>query len=301
MAESLGGFVTLVGNPPLATNSYTAPALGTVAQAKSAVTDNGSYRVLWPGAAIWTAPNGIAVRLTAKAGGVAGDVKAIGVTIVGTDAADAPLTETLPLFTVNTPGSVTSVGAFKTVTSITIPAHDGTGATTSVGYYGGTDTAVLAAFTDKGVQAIHAAVTITNPDFARNITTTAGGTAADIKAVQCIVNGKNENLEAITETLPVFVVDTAGTKVGSKAFKTITSLEIPVMDGTGATVSFGWGAKLGVGRKLTRDTVLSAYLGGVREATLPTVAFDATHVEGNTFQLSSALNGTNVIIDYIAG
>jgi len=36
----------------------------------------------------------------------------------------------------------------------------------------------------------------------------------------------NEAGEAITETLPAFTVDTAGTVTGSKAFKTITSITI---------------------------------------------------------------------------
>lgn len=44
------------------------------------------------------------------------------------------ITSTLPAFTVDTAGTVTGTKAFRTVTKITIPAHDGTGATTAIGF-----------------------------------------------------------------------------------------------------------------------------------------------------------------------
>jgi hypothetical protein len=73
-------------------------------------------------------------NITATAGGTAGDIKAITVTIAGTNDADEAITEILPAFTVDTAGIVTGAKCFKTVTSITIPAHDGVGATTAVGF-----------------------------------------------------------------------------------------------------------------------------------------------------------------------
>lgn len=76
----------------------------------------------------------VARNITATAGGTAGDVKAISVTITGTDLSGAVITEVLPAFTVNTTGIVTGSKAFKTVTSIAIPAHDGVGATTAIGW-----------------------------------------------------------------------------------------------------------------------------------------------------------------------
>lgn len=156
--------------------------------------------------------------------------------------------------------------------------------------------AVLAAVTDDGSEQT---ITegITDPDVARNITATAGGTAGDIKAIQVVVTGTNANGEEITETLPAFTVNTAGTVVGSKAFATVTEVVIPAHDGTGATTEIGVGTKLGLPDELDRDTVVNAYLNGVRESTRPTVTFDTDDVEGNTVVLNSTLNGNPVIVD----
>ncbi len=96
----------------------------------AAVTDNGSQQVITT--AITNPP--YPRNITATADGTAGDVAAISVTIDGTNDADEVITEILPAFTVNTTGIVTGVKCFKTVTSITIPAHDGTGATTAIGF-----------------------------------------------------------------------------------------------------------------------------------------------------------------------
>lgn len=161
----------------------------------------------------------------------------------------------------------------------------------------GATTAVHAAVTDTGVQQV-VTTGITNPDVPRNITATAGGTAGDIKAIQVIIAGTNVEGVAITETLPAFTVDTAGTVVGSKAFATVTSITIPAHDGTGATTAIGTGAKLGLRERLSRNSVTAAYLNNVKEATAPTVAVSATAVESNTVTLNSALDGSAVVVDY---
>lgn len=162
----------------------------------------------------------------------------------------------------------------------------------------GSTTAVHEAITDTGEDQV-VTTGITSPAVPRNITATAGGTAADIAAVQVVVHGTNAEGVAISEELPAFTENTAGTVVGSKAFATVTSIEVPAHDGTGATTAIGTGAKLGLGDRLNRDSVLNAYLGGTREGTRPTVAVDATNVEGNTVQLNSALNGSAVVVDYL--
>ena len=164
-------------------------------------------------------------------------------------------------------------------------------------------TAAQAATADT--DGVHAAVTdngaaqtittgITNPPCARNITATAGGTAGDIKAVQVLITGTNMLDEVITESLPVFTVDKAGTVVGNKAFKTVTSITIPAMDGTGATVSIGFGDKLGLPYLLSHNTLLMTFLNNVLEGTAATIAMSATAIESNTIDLNSALNGTVV-------
>lgn len=158
-------------------------------------------------------------------------------------------------------------------------------------------TAVHAAVTDNGSPRT-VTTAITNPDVPRNITATAGGTSADIKAIQVTITGTNAEGVTITETLPAFTENTTGTVTGSKAFATVTSIAIPAHDGTGATTAIGTGSKLGLGDRLSRDTVISASLGGTREGTRPTVATSASAVESNTVQLNSSLNGSAVEVEF---
>lgn len=135
---------------------------------------------------------------------------------------------------------------------------------------------------------------ITNPDYARVVTATSGGTAGDIGALQVTVHGTNMNDEVISEVLPTFTANSATTVTGSKAFKTVTSYEVPAHDGTGATTSIGVGDALGIPYKLDHNTVLAAYLDNALEGTAPTVATSATALESNTVDLNSALDGSKV-------
>ena len=264
----------------------------------AAVTDTGAQQVITTGINPPDRPR----RITATAGGTAGDIGAITVTVVGTDPLGVALTEVLPAFTVNTPGTVTGVKVFATVTSITIPAHDGTGATTSVGAAGQPAVAdtdgILAAVTCTGSPQV-ITTGINQPEVPRNITATAGGTAGDIKAIQVIVAGTNAEDQAITETLPVFTVNTPGTVSGLKAFKTVTSITIPAHDGTGATTAIGFGDVLGIGHRLARNTVVSAYLDNALEGTAPTVVVSASAIESNTADLNSALASVPVILELV--
>ncbi len=132
---------------------------------------------------------------------------------------------------------------------------------------------------------------ITNPSVPRNITATAGGTTGDIKAVQVIVEGTNYNGDVITETLPAFTADTAGTVTGNKAFKTVTKITIPPHDGTGATTAIGFGSKLGLPYKLAHNTCLEAFIDNEKEGTAPTVATSETAIESNTITLNTSLSG----------
>lgn len=152
---------------------------------------------------------------------------------------------------------------------------------------------ILAAVTDDGTTQ-EITTGFTQPAYARNVTATAGGTAGDIKAIQVIIEGTNMDNEVITETLPAFTVNTAGTVAGTKAFRTITKVTIPAHDGTGATTAIGFGEVLGIPYKLPHNTVLLAYHNNVREGTLPTVTTSATVLESNTFDLNTALNGSKV-------
>jgi len=269
-----------------------------VAAVLAAVTDTGAQQVITTG----ILPLARQGRITATAGGTAADIKAIQVTIGGTDPAGVAITEALPAFTVNTAGTVTGDKVFATVNSITIPAHDGTGATTSVGAAGvpvvADTNGILPAVTDTGADQV-ITTGINFPDVPRNITATAGGTAGDIKAIQVIIAGLDEGGKAITETLPAFTVNTAGTVVGAKAFAKVTSITIPAHDGTGATTAIGFGDVLGLGVHLSRNTVQRAFLNKVLESTAPTVAFSATVLDGNTIDLNSALASTPVTVELL--
>jgi hypothetical protein len=141
-----------------------------------------------------------------------------------------------------------------------------------------------------------ATTNITNPAVPRNVTATAGGTAADIGAIKVTITGTNYADEEISEELPVFTVNTAGTVTGSKAFKTITQISVPAHDGTGATTAIGFGDKLGLPFKLSHNTVIPGmtFLDNTVESTDPTVAVDADAVQGNTIDLNSALDGSVV-------
>lgn len=152
---------------------------------------------------------------------------------------------------------------------------------------------------------VHAAVTctgspqevttlITNPAVPRSITATAGGTAGDIGAIQVTIEGTNINDEVITEVLPAFTVDTAGTVEGNKAFKTVTKITIPAHDGTGATTSIGWGDKLGLPYAEEEIPCIDTFLNSVLEGTAAVITASATAIESNTIDLNSALNATKV-------
>jgi len=127
-------------------------------------------------------------NITATAGGTAGDIAAVQVVIEGTNYADEPITETLDAFTANTAGTVTGDLAFKTVTKITIPAHDGTGATTAIGYgeklglpYKLSHNTVLAAYRDNVLEST--APTVTTSATALESNTIALGSGLNSKVV----------------------------------------------------------------------------------------------------------------------
>lgn len=162
----------------------------------------------------------------------------------------------------------------------------------------GTTTAVHAAVTDTGAQQV-ITTSITDPDVPRVVTATAGGTAGDIKAIQVIVVGTDAEGNALTETLPAFTVNTAGTVTGAKAFKTVTSFTLPAHDGTGATTAIGVGDVVGIGHRLARNTVLAAFLDDALEGTAPTVAVSASALESNTVDLDSALDGNEVHLIFV--
>ena len=147
-----------------------------------------------------------------------------------------------------------------------------------------------------GGQTILAADLTAQPSCPRNITATAGGTENDIGAVSVIVYGTNIDDQPISETLTAFSVNTSGTKAGTKAFKTVTSVFLPSHDGTGATVAIGTGEVLGLPYKFTKRPLVWATLNGVIETNAPGMEVDSDEIEKNTIDLNSTLNSTEVCV-----
>jgi hypothetical protein len=158
----------------------------------------------------------------------------------------------------------------------------------------GTATAIHAAVATAAASTVTTG--ITNPDAPRNLTATPGGTTANVLAVSVVVNGTDITGKAISETLPAFSAGASTAVTGVKAFKTVTSIVFPIV-GAATTVSIGTGAKLGLPVPLSRNRIFNAYLGGVKEATAPTLVTN-TDVAQTVVTLNSALNGTAVEVDY---
>lgn len=170
---------------------------------------------------------------------------------------------------------------------------------------GNWDTAAIAtgetaavAFTG-GVTAVADVITedIGELDVPRTLTATAGGTAGDIKAVQVIVEGTDINGDALTETLPIFTVNTAGAVAGVKAFKTITKITIPAHDGAAATTAVGFADKFGIPYKLPYSTLVMAKLNGVVDT--GTITADAADVSKNLFNINGTPDGEKDVDLYL--
>jgi len=123
----------------------------------------------------------------------------------------------------------------------------------------------------------------TDPDVPRNVRLTLTETAADVAAVQGVVNGTDMAGNVIAETMPVFTENTLGTVVGSKVFATVTSIVIPAMDGAGVEISVGSGDLIGI-----PAIPISAALKPVQvSATAITITADLTNLNGNNFTLDA--------------
>ena len=92
---------------------------------------------------------------------------------------------------------------------------------------------------------------------------------------------------------------------GVRAFKTVTSVTGVdwVISGVGDedTIEVGYGELIGLPDYLLHDTVLFALFNNVREGTHPTVTSSTTVLALNTVDLNTGLNGSVVVIYYLAG
>lgn len=87
--------------------------------------------------------------------------------------------------------------------------------------------------------------------------TTAGGTAADAPAT-AVVTGKDIFGVAMTETLTI--PQTATIATGAKCFASVSSIVEAAGDGVGATMSYGIGAPIGLGRAIKLRAGISSLI-----------------------------------------
>lgn len=161
--------------------------------------------------------------------------------------------------------------------------------------------AVLAA-TATAVTAQTITTGITNPDVPRNLTITTGGTTADIAAGTVTITGTNVEGKTISEAFSMSD-NLNGSVTGNIAFKTVTQIVFPIADGTGATISVGTGAKLGLNHRLqpNKSTVIVLQDTAI-DGSIPTVqatpTASTTHgdtVELNTVTPATTPNGTTFL------
>ncbi len=137
---------------------------------------------------------------------------------------------------------------------------------------------------------------LAQPDVARNLVLTPGGTTTDVEACNVVAAGTDMNSNAITETL-AFSANASSATTGNKAFKTLSSLTFPAnceSGAFGATWSLGYGEKLGVKRCMDKaGHILFSTLNGAKEATAPTMAADASVLSLNTADYNGTMNGSN--------
>lgn len=117
---------------------------------------------------------------------------------------------------------------------------------------------------------------LAQPSCAKNIT--VAGMAVNM-AGTVTVNGTNIYGEAISEDFALSGTDSI---VGSKAFKTVTSVVAPALTTAGDTIDVGWGVKLGLPCCLAYNTILKA-LRDTGTSDSGTLAVSAAAVESNTY------------------
>lgn len=135
---------------------------------------------------------------------------------------------------------------------------------------------------------------ITNPDVPRNLTITTGGTTADIAAGDVVITGTNVEGATITERFTM-ADNLNGSVTGNKAFKTVTRVVFPAADNTGATISVGTGAKLGLNHRLVpNSTSIVVIQDTAIDGTNPTIqaAPSASSVHGGQVELNTVTPAT---------
>lgn len=128
---------------------------------------------------------------------------------------------------------------------------------------------------------------ITQPDMPRALVLTPT-MAGETLAGDVVVHGTDIEDNVISET---FALANGASVTGAKAFKTITSIDLPVLTTEADAVAFGLTAKLGFPALLTEDTIYISLVDGVQE-THPTVVVHATDIAQVLCTPNTAPNGS---------
>lgn len=268
--------------------------------ADPAAATSDAIKTITLGAAAQTITTGItnpdyprALAVDGNVAGIAGNV-----VIAGTNYAGEAITDTIALDgTTSKPGTK----AFKTVTSITVPAQTHTPVrqvetATIVGTITKEGTAtvtVTSALYDEPV-VMHVAVALADdaaavagkirsyivPILADEFTVSGEGASVVLTAVAPAANDPTLNIAYTNGTCEGLTPDDTSDNTTAGVVADI--------------VTIGTTDVLGLPYKLAHNTVLEAYLNNAKEAVAPTVTVSTSAVESNTVDLATALNGNAV-------
>lgn len=154
--------------------------------------------------------------------------------------------------------------------------------------------------TDSDGPSSAATVTISSfaaqPDFPRTLIVKATASSVDLSTCAVVVNGTNYNGHVISETFN-FAYQVLSAPVGSKAFKTVTSVVFPASCeqlNFRTHWSVGVDNRLGLKRCMTNaGDDIKDLLDGAKAATLGVYAADTDEVEKNTFLPNTAPNASH--------
>ncbi len=142
---------------------------------------------------------------------------------------------------------------------------------------------------------------LTDPDVPRVLTVTPTGTTADVSPSTVRITGTNVEGKVIVDNF-TFTANQATAVTGTKAFRTVTSIEVEAQDGTGVTYTIGTGNALGVNHRLfNQNTTAKVYSGTTVYSTLtlqaqPTVVADEVDVELNTVTPATTPDGSTFLV-----
>lgn len=157
------------------------------------------------------------------------------------------------------------------------------------------DVAVHAAITGSNTVVVTVTDGFTNPDIPRALDVDPGGTLTAVPGATLTIHGTNVWDEVISEDYTL-IENNGDVIAGVTAFKTVTSIVIPVCDGTGSTYLIQTSDKLGLLRQLDAPPIQSAVdatSNGIFAADAGTAVIDNNEVEKNTYLPSDVPDGTS--------